>query len=161
MRFEAFTTWLSGRSIRERWLLALLLAIAVPLLVVLLIYQPTIERLEQAKQRHAAAVLQHGQVLAQLAQLKSVAVAGPTPSTAPLAIRVTDLAAQAGIRLSASEPRGTDRLSISLAPLSPTAGLRWLRQLESAGIRIQDLGISPQGQGLVTINAILAHGSAS
>lgn len=160
-RLGSVAAWLAARSVRERWLLALMLAIAVPLLAVLLVYRPLTNRLEDARQRHVAAVQQHGQVLAQLEQLKAGAVTGRGQSTAPLAIRVTDSAARAGIRLSSNEPRGTDRVVISVAPSPPTTGLRWLRELEASGVRIQDLSIDLQGPGLVTINAVLAQGAPS
>lgn len=158
-RLNIIDTWLAARSVRERWLLALMLAIAVSLLAVLLVYQPLMNRLEDARQRHVAAVQQHGQVLAQLEQLKGGAVSGAGQSTAPLAIRVTDSAARSGIRLSSNEPRGPNSVAISVAPSPPTNGLRWLRELEASGVSIQDLNIELQGPGLVTINAVLAQGA--
>lgn len=153
--------WVSGRTLRERWLLGIMLAIALPLLGFLLVYQPLMNRLDQAQDRHVAAVQQHGRVLAQVEQLRSAASVPATTASAPLAIRVTDSATRAGIRLAANEPRGANRVSVVLAPAAPTAGLRWLREMETTGISIQELSIAPQGPGMVTISATLAQGGAS
>lgn len=153
--------WFLSRTERERWLIILMLAIAIPLLLWLLVARPLMLGLEAAKARHVAAVEQHGAVLAQLAQLEGASTAAIPAGGAPLALRVTDSAAQAGIRLAANEPRGPDTVTIALAAAPPTASLRWLRQLEASGIAVRELTITPEGQGAVSVRATLGQGTAS
>jgi general secretion pathway protein M len=149
-----------ARSVRERWLVGIMLAIAAALLCFVAIYRPLAQAIERAEQRHVAAVRNHGLVLARLAQLDQVrrpAVATPSSSGAPLSLRVTEAAALAGVSLSANEPRGTGSALITLAPAAPTAALRWLRQLEEQGIIVRELTITPQPSGQVVATAALAQ----
>lgn len=163
-RFVPIRDWYAGRAVRERWLIAIMLAIALPLLAFVAIYQPLVNSIEQAQQRHVAAVRNHGLVLARLAQLDAaqrpaLAAAGGS-STAPLSLRVTEAAAQAGVSLTANEPRGDASAVITLAPAAPTAALRWLRQLEGQGIIVRELAITPQAGGQVVATATLSRSGA-
>lgn len=162
-RLAPATDWFMTRSLRERWLIALMLAIAIPLLCFLLVYRPLIAAIETAEQRHAAAVTNHGLVLSRLAQLdqaqRPAAGAAPT-SSAPLSLRVTEAAALAGVSLSANEPRGNASALITLAPAAPTATLRWLQQLEQQGIVVRELTITPQPGGQVVATATLSQAGA-
>lgn len=153
--------WFLLRTPRERWLIILMLAIALPLLAWLAVARPLLLSLDAAKARHVAAVQRHGQVLAQLAQLERSPPPAIASADGPLALRVTDSAAQAGIRLAANEPRGADSVTIALAAAPPTASLRWLRQLEASGIKVRDLTITPEGEGAVTVRATLGEGATS
>lgn len=162
-RLAPVTDWFMGRSVRERWLVALMLAIAIPLLSYLLIYRPLTAAIERAEQRHALAVSNHGLVLSRLAQLDQArrpAVGAPPSSGAPLSLRITEAAALAGVSLTANEPRGTASASITLAPAAPTAALRWLRQLEEGGIVVRELTITPQPGGQVVATATLSQAGA-
>lgn len=153
------TDWWLGRTVRERWLIAAMLAILLPLLAWLLVARPLVVALDAAQQRHVAAVRQHGQVLAQVAQLKAAPRIAGGPSTgAPIALRITEAAAQASLSLSANQPAGPTTTAITLAPTSPAAALRWLRQLEGSGIVVRELAITPQPGGLVVVSATLAQG---
>lgn len=151
--------WYMARTVRERWLIGMMLAVAVPLLCFLLIYRPLTAAIERAEERHSAAVRSHGLVLARLAQLDQVqrpTVALPAGS-APLSLRVTEAAALAGVSLSANEPRGNGSALITLAPSPPTAALRWLRQLEQQGIVVRELTITPQQGGQVVVTSTLSQ----
>ena len=159
----ALRDWYLGRTSRERWLIALMLAIAVPLLLWAAIYRPLALSLEAARERHEQAVRNHGLVLARIAQLESArrpALGGAAASSSPLALRVTEAAAQAGVSLAANEPRGPSSAVITLAPAAPTAALRWLSQLERGGILVREFSITPQGNGTVAVAATVAQGGA-
>ncbi|UUR08369.1 type II secretion system protein GspM [Sphingomonas glaciei] len=154
--------WYMARTVRERWLIGIMLAVAIPLLCFLLIYRPLTAAIERAEERHSVAVRNHALVLARLAQLDTVqrpAVALPAGS-APLSLRVTEAAALAGVSLSANEPRGNSSALITLAPSAPTAALRWLRQLEQQGIVVRELTITPQQGGQVVVTATLTQAGA-
>ena len=159
--FAPIRTWFLARTSRERWLILLMLTIALPLLAWLLVARPLMLSMEAAKARHVLAVQNHGAVLAQLAQIEGAARPATSTGAAPLAIRVTDSAAQAGIRLAANEPRGPGAVAVAIAAAPPTDALRWLRQLEASGIAIRELTITPQGLGAVTVSATLGEGTSS
>lgn len=164
MRNAIIRDWYLARSSRERWLIALMLGIAIPLLAYLLVYRPLVSSIEQAQQRHVVAVRNHGLVLARIAQLDAAqrpAVTASAGGTAPLSLRVTEAAAQAGVALSANEPRGASSAVITLAPAPPTAALRWLRQLEGQGIIVRELAITPQTGGQIVATATLSRSGAS
>ena len=159
-RLAPLTGWYMGRTVRERWLIALMLAIAVPLLCYVGIYRPLTQAIERAEQRHDAAVQQHGLILARLAQLDQAqrpGVPAPPAGSAPLSLRVTEAAALAGVSLSGNEPRGAGSALITLAPSAPTAALGWLRQLEEQGIIVRELTITPQPDGQVVTTATLSQ----
>jgi general secretion pathway protein M len=159
-RLAPVTDWFMARSQRERWLIALMLAIAIPMLCFLLVYRPLTAAIERAEQRHVAAVSNHGLVLSRLAQLDRVQrppAGAPPQSRAPLSLRITEAAALAGVSLSANEPRGNASALITLAPAAPTAALRWLRQLEEQGIIVRELTITPQPDGQVVATATLSQ----
>jgi general secretion pathway protein M len=156
--------WFMARTARERWLLALMLAIALPLLAYAGVYRPLMAAIERAEQRHVAAVRNHGLVLARLSQLEQAqrpALGAAPVSTAPVSLRITEAAALAGVSLTANEPRGLTSAVITLAPAAPTAALRWLRQLETQGIIVRELAITPQPGGQVVVTATLSRAGAA
>jgi general secretion pathway protein M len=162
-RLAPVTGWFMGRTPRERWLIALMLAVALPILSYYAIYSPLLQSIERAQQRHDAAVRSHGLVLARLAQLDQAqrpAVAAPPAGGAPLSLRVTEAAALAGVSLTANEPRGDATALITLAPSVPTASLRWLRGLEEQGIIVRELAITPQPGGQIVATATLSQAGA-
>ena len=154
--------WFVGRSLQERYLLGLMAALVVLLIAILLVYRPLMMRLDEAKVRHVAAVQRHGSVVAQVTQLEGAPKPGAVGTTgASLAVRLTDAAARAGISLKANEPRGPALSAITIEAGSPTAALRWLRQLEAEGIRVRELAITRSGPNGVNLTATLADTTAS
>lgn len=163
-RLAPVTSWFTSRSARERWLIGIMLALAVPLLCYFAFYLPLTASIERAQQRHAAAVRNHGLVLSRLAQLEQAegqTAATPVIGNAPLSLRVTEAAALAGLSLSSNEPRGAGSAVITLAPAAPTTALGWLRQLQDQGIIVRELGITPQPNGQVVVTATLSQAGAS
>jgi type II secretory pathway component PulM len=65
------------------------------------------------------------------------------------------------VSLTANEPRGLTSAVITLAPAAPTAALRWLRQLETQGIIVRELAITPQPGGQVVVTATLSRAGAA
>jgi general secretion pathway protein M len=162
-RLAPLTAWYMARTLRERWLIALMLAIALPFLCYFAVYHPLTQAIARAEQRHVAAVQQHGLILARLAQLDQAQrseVSALPAGSAPLSLRVTEAAALAGVSLSANEPRGEGSALITLAPSAPTAALRWLRQLEDQRIIVRELTITPQPDGQVVVTATLSQAGA-
>lgn len=163
-RLAPITGWFMGRTPRERWLIALMLAIAVPMFCWLLVYRPLTNAIERAQQRHAEAVRTHALVQARLTQLEQArrpTATAPVANAAPMSLRLTEAASLAGLSLTANEPRGNNVALITLAPAAPTAALRWLRQQEEQGIIVRELAITPQPGGQVVVTATLAKAGAA
>jgi general secretion pathway protein M len=151
-------SWYLERSVRERWLIALMAAIAVPLLAWLLILAPLNAAYDNALERHLEAVDRNGRVRA-LANARQAAtpVVVAAPGGADLALIVAEAATQAGLSLESTNPAGPDAVTISIARARPAAAVQWLREFELRGIRVEDLRMTPGTDGTVAVNARLAR----
>lgn len=151
-------TWFEARSLRERRLLWLMLAIAVPLLAWLLVVVPLNTAYEAALERHLEAVDHNGRVraLADPSRVTRPAIVQVTGS-ADLGLIVAEAAAQAGLSLDTSTAVGPDAVTIAIAQARPAAAVQWLRDFELRGIRVEDLRMTPAADGTVAITARLVR----
>lgn len=150
--------WYSARSLRERRLLVIMLAVAVPLLVWLAVVQPISRAYQAALDRHLQAVDRHGRIRALVEGPRTEPVRTRAPG-GDLALIVTDSAAQAGITLDSNSPAGPDSVSISDTQAAATAVTSWLGALEAQGVRIEELRITPSGADSVSMTARLSRSS--
>lgn len=150
--------WYGSRSVRERRLILLMLAIAVPLLAWLLIVMPLSNAYDSALERHVEAVDRNGRVRA-LADPVRIAgpVVAPTAGGADLALVVTEAATQAGLTLDSNSAAGPDAVTIGIAQARPMAAVQWLRDFELRGIRVEDLRMTPAADGTVALSARLVR----
>jgi general secretion pathway protein M len=151
--------WYASRSARERRLILVMLAIALPLLAWLLVVVPLGSASEAALERHLEAVDRNGRVRA-LAD--PVRVSRPAPvvqivGAADLALVVTEAAAQSGLTLDSTTPAGPDAVSINISQARPVAAVQWLRDFELRGIRVEDLRMAPGADGTVSLSARLVR----
>ena len=153
-------TWYSGRSTRERRLLLLMTAIALPLLAWLLVVRPLDQAYEAALQEQLEAVDRNGRAraLAQLIEEQPQAPANSDPGP-DLVLVVAESAAQAGIALDRNEARGADGVEINSAAASLRSVLPWLDGLEARGLAVEELRIAPAGTGSVSLVARLERGA--
>ena len=149
-------TWYLSRSARERRLLLLMLAIALPLLVWLLVVRPLDRAYEAALQDHLDAVDRNGRVraLARLAeqqpQGKANAALGPD-----LVVVVAESAAQAGIPLDRNEAGGPNEVTVSAASAPLRSVVPWLQSLEARGLGVAELRVVPTEAETVSVTARL------
>lgn len=150
--------WYESRSVRERRLLLLMLAIALPLLAWLLIVAPLSNAYDDALDRHLEAVDRNGRIraLADPARATRPAVV-PTAGSADLALIVTEAATQSGLTLDSTSAAGPDTVTIAIAQARPTAAVQWLRDFELRGIRVEDLRMTPASDGTVAVTARLVR----
>lgn len=150
--------WYESRSVRERRLLLLMSAIAVPLLAWLLLVAPLSNAYDEALDRHLEAVDRNGRIRA-LADPARVARSAAVPMTggAELALVVTEAATQAGLTLDSTSAAGPDTVTIAIAQARPTAAVQWLRDFELRGIRVEDLRMTPAADGTVALSARLVR----
>lgn len=150
--------WYQSRSARERRLILLMTAIALPLLAWLLVVMPLSNAYESALDRHLEAVDRNGRVRA-LADPSRIArpVVAPAAGGAELALVVAEAATQSGLTLDSNSAAGPDAVTITIAQARPTAAVQWLRDFELRGIRVEDLRMSPAADGTVSVTARLVR----
>lgn len=150
--------WYMARSLRERWLIAVMLGLLLPVFAWLGIYGPLMGALDEARDRHVEAVRRHGQVLASVAGLRQgVEVRSPGAAT-DLVMLVGESASRSGVSLTSNDPRGPDAVAIGVAAAPSTSVLRWLRELEGQGVMVRELAITPGADGTVSVTAQLVSG---
>ena len=148
-------TWYGARSRRERLLLQLMAAVAIPVLIWLLLVRPLGNAYDTALQRHLQAVDRNGRVKA-LAERVSGGEA-KVPAAAPdLAQFLGDSARQRGITLVGRAAPAPGSAVISIASISAPTALEWLRGLEADGYRVNDVRVVPTGGGAVAVTATVS-----
>lgn len=154
------TDWYGTRSVRERRLILLMLAIALPLLAWLLVVLPLTRAYEAALDRHLESVDRNGRVRALAAGARSGRAAPAAAAGQDMGMLLTESAARAGLVIAASESGGPGVANVSIAQAPSAGAMQWLRELESVGVRIEELRMAPAGQGLVSLSARLSGAGA-
>jgi general secretion pathway protein M len=153
----ALRDWYVGRTQREQRLILVMLAVAVPVLAWFLIVRPVSGAYDQAVQDHLSAIDRHGRVMALAEAAKSTPARSVAASDADLQLVVTEAASQAGIVLQGTTPNGSNALDLNVAGGRATALLQWLAQFEAQGIAVQQMTMTPQPDGTVSMSARLAR----
>lgn len=150
-----FREWYGSRSRRERRLLQLMAAIAIPWLVWLLIVRPLGNAHDHALQRHLQAVDRNGRVKA-LAERASGGEAKVPAAVPDLARLLSDSARQRGITAVGRAAPAPGSAMIGIAWTSAPTALEWLRGLEADGYRVDDVRVAPTGGGAVAVTATVS-----
>ena len=155
----AVRDWFTSRTKRERHLILLMLAIALPVLAWLLVVRPLSGAYDQALDDHLAAIDRHGRVLALAEAAKSTPTRRVQANKADLQLIVAQAATQAGIALQGANASGANAVDVTVAGGRATALGQWLAQFEAQGIAIQQMSMTPRPDGTVNMSARLArHG---
>lgn len=149
------TDWFAGRSLRERRLLIVMAALAVLTLVWAGIIRPVEDGLSSARERHSDAVLRLADTQTRLRALKLLRADRPAPLGAPLDAVIRDRANTAGFALASVTPQGSDRLQIAIGSARPGALFAWIADLEGAGIIVDALNITSNGNQTVSAQMTL------
>lgn len=150
---EKLKNYWSGLSDRERRLLMIAALLAAAVLAWLLT-RPIMTMAEQVRQDHRQAVERHGRVMAKLEWL-SRAAAQPSADLrgAGLLSFLTELAGERGLSLSRQEARGGQGASFTIAAGKAAVVMAWLAELERHGVAFDQLSITPQADGTVSVAA--------
>lgn len=151
---RSMTHWLAARSARERWLLAAMAAILLPLLAYLLLVAPLSSAYRDSLQEHLLAVDRNGRVKA-LAEEASNPGSTVAPSAPDLALYLIDDARQRGIE--ASGQGDAVRATISVQRAAPGALLSWLNALETTGLALASVRIASTGDGAASAELVVAR----
>ena len=152
---EAWTV----RSERERRLIAVMGAIALPLLLWLGVVTPLMLAYDEARERHAQSVDRHARIIARadLVEKGGPDVRATEASSAPIELIVAEAASEAGFTVDSNAPQGPDATSVTIASARPSAVVSWLAEFEARGIAVQDLRLTPVGPGTVAVSVRLTR----
>ncbi len=148
---ETFVQWWAGRSQRERALLLVMLALALPILAWLLILRPIDLALDTARANHWAATTRLIQVRSDAGLLESTAsVANETAQA--IAARS---ASAAGFVPSRLDPTPDGKAMLTLPSAKPAALARWLQALDREGVFVETMTVRPNSDSTVAVEAVL------
>lgn len=148
---ENLTQWWAGRSQRERVLLLVMLALALPILAWLLILRPIEAALETARTDHWAATARLIQVRSDAGLLKSTATVANETAQA-IAARS---ASAAGFVPSRLDPTPDGKAMLSLPSAKPAALAKWLTALDREGVFVETITVRPNSDSTVAVEAVL------
>lgn len=152
---KQLTAWFRALSTREQWGVGM-----AAILVVLVagwygVARPLAEALADARARHADAVMRLEETSALLASLEQLQKRPPAPLLAPLESTVRERAAAAGFALANVAPQPNDTVQISIPSARPAALFGWVAELESAGVLVDTLSTSDNGDRTLLVQLSL------
>lgn len=153
---NAVRDWVRGRTRREQILLGVMALLAVPIIAWFIIIEPAIGWHDEARNTYVEASDRYGRVKALAEQMDGETGASTARIEGPLDQFIAASADQAGFALTANAAQGPERTNISIAQARSAAALVWLDQLRAAGIRIEALQMTDNGEGGVALELSLA-----
>lgn len=135
------TLWLA-RSVRERWLLGVMLALVALVLVWLAVLRPLSDMLSAARERHGEAVAALAEARTQAAAIAALERERPAAQAGPIDSAVAAAASAAGFQLSGLQPQGPGRVSLAIGAAKPQALFGWIAALEAQGYIVQSLSVT-------------------
>jgi general secretion pathway protein M len=147
---ERFRLWFAGRSLRERRMLLVMVALLALTIVWGGIIRPVTDGLSSARERHTDALIRLAEAQARVKELEAVQRQRPAPLEAQLDTVIRDRANEAGFALASVTPDGPNRVQITIATARPGPLLGWVAGLESAGILVDSLSTTDNGDKTVS-----------
>ena len=141
MKTRLQALWLA-RTPRERWLLGVMLALAVLVLLWFLVIRPLGDMLSEAKERQGKAVATLAEARSQAAAIATLERSRPAGVQGPIDAAVAAAASEAGFQLSALQPEGAGRVSLVIGAARPQALFGWIARLEGQGYVVERLTAS-------------------
>jgi general secretion pathway protein M len=147
--------WFDGRSLREKRLLLAMGALAILTIVWGGIIRPVTDGLSSARERYAGAVVRLGNTQTRVAAVQALQQNRPAVLSGPLEAAVRARADSAGFPLSAATPIDNNRVQIAINSARPAALLAWIAELEGAGILVDTLNVTNNGDKTVAVQMTL------
>lgn len=147
--------WFTGRSLRERRLILVMLGLLAVTIVWGLVIRPVRDGLSSTRERYADAVVRAGEAERELAAVKAIQRRQPRPVQLPLADEVRARAQAAGFALATLEPEANDRIRASIATAKAGALMAWIGNLENDGVLVDGLSVRGNGDGTVAAQMTL------
>jgi general secretion pathway protein M len=147
--------WFDGRTLRERRMLLAMLAMIVLTLIWFAIFLPISDGLSSSRTRLNDAVIRLGDAEAERDAIAALARNRPQPIPGALADYLRQNAGDAGFALSNVDPQGDDRVRIAIPTARPGALFAWIADLENAGVVVDTIDVTNNGDQTVAANILL------
>ncbi|MDB5695368.1 MAG: ral secretion pathway protein GspM [Sphingomonas bacterium] len=147
--------WFNARSLREKRLLVVMVALLALTLVWLLVIRPFGDALSSERERHAAAVIRLGETQARVDTLRQIGRLRAAPLTGSFADAVRARAADAGFAIALLQEDGPGRVRVAIAGARPAVLVLWLARLELAGILVEGATFTDKGDRTVGVQLTL------
>ncbi len=148
--------WWSGRSARERMLLAVMGGLVALLLIWLLVIRPLDAAKAIAEQRLDLATQAAGRVAAVADGVRQVRQLAPSAAlSAALPTAVGEAAQAAGFTLSRLDAQGSDRVVIGIATARSPALFSWLAGLQRQGVIVERLTLRTNSDATLAVEGTL------
>jgi general secretion pathway protein M len=151
----ALRAWFDGRSLRERRMLLVMVAMIVLTVLWFAIFLPISDGLSSSRTRLNDAVIRLGDAQAERDAIAELAKSRPQPIPGALADYLRQSAGDAGFALSNVAPQGDDRVQIAIPTARPGALFAWIADLESAGVVVSTIEVSNNGDQTVAAQILL------
>jgi len=146
-------SWFAGRSLREKRLLLVMVALALLTLIWAAIVRPVGDGLASARDRHRDAVVR---LAATEGAIESLKAAGkPVPLSGTLADIVRGRADQAGFTIATLDEQAGGRVHLTIQSARPALLAGWLARLEGAGILVDAATLRDNGDRTVGADLVL------
>lgn len=146
--------WFGGRSPREQQMLLVMAGLLV-VTVIWGLYLPIGDALSSAKTRHTDAVIRYGETQARVRAIEQLRKGGPAQLAGPLDTVIRDRASEVGFDLASVGPAPGGGVALAIAKARPAALLGWVATLESAGILVDTLSATDNGDKTVAVQMTL------
>jgi general secretion pathway protein M len=145
--------WFAGRSLRERRMIRVILALLAVTIVWGGIILPVRDGLSSARERHADAVVRFAQTQSAVDLLRSAGRRVPLTGTLADTLRLR--AEAAGFALASVDEAGASRVHATIQAAKPAALGRWFAGLESNGILVESATWRDNGDGSVAADFVV------
>jgi general secretion pathway protein M len=151
----ALITWFNGRSLRERRMLLVMLALLVLTILWFGIALPVSDGLSSSRTRLNDAIVRLGDTESRIDAVKALQRSQPSPISGALADYLRQSAGNAGFALSNVEAQNDDRTKITVATARPAALFSWIADLEQAGVIVVASDVTNNGDQTVAAQMTL------
>lgn len=153
---ERLRTWFRARSLREQRLLLVMLALLALTVIWAAIILPVSDGLSSARTRLDAATVLLGETEQRVRDLKALDAPGtPRPTATALDADLRARAEAAGIALSSVALVGGNGVQFSVASVRPGPLMGFLSRLEDAGLIVDTLTLTDNGDKTVSAQGSL------
>jgi len=152
---QGLRIWWFNHSRGERRFMAGLGIVALLIFVWLGVWRPINNGLAAGWERQGAALDRYAAVRARVAELRQRPTAQVPAEQVSIEQLIGQSAAEAGFTLDRANQQGQGRLSVNIGAARVGPLLRWIADLEGAGVTVQTISIVPGAtEGTVTMQAV-------
>ncbi|WP_260483126.1 type II secretion system protein M [Sphingomicrobium flavum] len=143
--------WWLERSRREQMMLGIMALIAAPIIFYYLILRPLYGWQDSARDDYLMALDRHGRIAA----LADAGGSDMPPFSGRILTYLQTQADESGFALSTIVEQAPGRVRIVIESGAAPALLGWIDRLEREGLTVENLQITPSGEGNVRLEALL------